>query len=38
MTRGPVDNKEDIVKKDPKIGAPIDLEYELGLVDPKIEP
>jgi hypothetical protein len=37
-TTGPVDNKEDIIRGDPKIGAPLDLEFELGMVDPEIEP
>lgn len=35
---GPVDRVEDIVRGDPKIGAPLDLEFELGLVDREIEP
>ncbi|EAR97253.2 flagellar associated protein (macronuclear) [Tetrahymena thermophila SB210] len=35
---GPVDNKDQIVRGDPKIGAPVDLEFELGMMDPKIEP
>ena len=34
MTAGPVDNIENIIRGDPKIGAPLDLEFELGLVDP----
>ena len=35
---GPVDRIEEIVRGDPKIGAPLDLEFELGLVDRNIEP
>jgi len=35
---GPVDRIEDIIRGDPKIGAPLDLEFELGLVDRNIEP